>query len=316
MNLNKKIHFPVLLHKVIDEVETTKGEGLFVDCTMGDGGHSYEILKTLLDQKQKSTLLSLDWDSESLKFVSSYFDKSPVDIDSISKIGAQKWLYAKRNFIQLPQVVDEIRKKGTDQPLLFVLMDLGISSRQYAQKERGFSFDSESKLDMRMDPDTYSVTAYQLLNLLSVAKLTMLFVKTVGIKKIVARKLAQEIVAARDARPFGSKDDVRRINEIAERVQTLRIRSIGKLHPSTLIFLALRIAVNTELQNLYETLQGIRTLIAENGKILVITYHSHEENIVTDFVKIAHLSDKKIKPSKNEVFHNSRARSAILHIIT
>jgi len=316
MNLNKKIHFPVLLHKVVEEARDIQGKGVFIDCTMGDGGHSHEIFTQVISDKKQSYLLSLDWDQKSFDFVSSFFEEKPLQLDLFRKENKNRWLFEKTNFALFPKIMEKMQKKVGQLPLKFLLMDLGISSRQYAEKERGFSFESESVLDMRMDPETYTITAYQLLNLLSIAKMTNMFIKTVGMKKMIARKLAQEIVLEREKKLFGHRDDVRRVNEIASKVQTLRINSIGKLHPATLIFLALRIAVNTELQNLYETLLSVSTYLDENGKILVITYHSQEEKIVDEFVKHSHLSAKKFHPSKNEIFHNSRARSAILHIIS
>lgn len=128
--------------------------------------------------------------------------------------------------------------------------------------------------------------------------------------------MAKAIVSARDAQRFGNSNDVKRINAIASKIIPIRKGAVGRLHPATLVFLALRIAVNTELQNLVEALPAATDLIASHGKMLVMTYHSAEEKIVQNFVKENFLSVKKYLPTKNEVARNPRARSAKLFVIT
>lgn len=317
----KPIHRPVMLGKVLLECEALfKNHGVYVDCTMGDGGHSHAIFKEFVEDNDNQTLLSLDWDKESYKFVSTFFKEKPSELklDSNSNPSKNNWYYCRVSFAKVGIALDKLKRTAKlKTPFAkMILFDLGISSRQIAQKDRGFSFTGKGKIDMRMDPETYAIAAYDLLNSLSVAKLTTMFIATVGIKKQTARMLAQEIIAARSRKPFGNSDDVTRINGITSRIVPIRKGAIGRLHPSTLVFLALRIAVNTELFNLYEVLPVAKNFLAEGGKILVMTYHSSEEKIVDKFVKMAHMTVKKYLPSKNEIAGNPRARSAKLFVLS
>jgi 16S rRNA (cytosine1402-N4)-methyltransferase len=319
----KKIHRPVLLKRTLLEAANLPKNAkqmILIDGTMGDGGHSHAIFESFIKKSHDNYLISIDWDRKNYEFIRNFFPDYPEELKLTSreKKETRRWLYVQSNFAKLEEIVHSLAFQNDfkDYGVGFVLLDLGISSRQLANRERGFSFTNYSKLDMRMDPDTYSVTAYDLLNMLSINKLTDMFIKTVGIHKSTARELAKAIVAARENRPFGASDDIKRLNIIAEKVQPIRKSSVGKLHPSTLLFLALRIAVNTELQNLVDVLGASIRVVAKGGKILAMTYHSAEERIVQDFIKRFNLQVKKYLPSKNEIKGNPRARSAKLFVIT
>jgi 16S rRNA (cytosine1402-N4)-methyltransferase len=310
------IHVPVMLRRVMQECRSLKANEItIIDCTMGDGGHSSKMYEHYIQPFPKRVLLSFDWDRESVSFVQKKFPAvTPIDSRKrYSKLPGQ-WVYVQQNFAYIGHTVRNL------QPALpqvgIILMDLGISSRQLAQRQRGFSFQGNSVLDMRMDTETYAVTAYDLLNTLSIHKLTDMFVFTVGIRKPVAREMAKAIVSARDMQKFGNENDVKRVNAIASKILPIRKGAVGRLHPATLVFLALRIAVNTELQNLVEALPAATDLIGSHGKLLVMTYHSAEEKIVQNFIKENFLTVTKILPTKNEIARNPRARSAKLFIIT
>lgn len=313
----KRIHRPVMLARVLQQIKDHVGNSsIIVDCTMGDGGHSSEILKEFVGDNSDRVLLSIDWDDESYKFVSEFYDKKPLDITNSSTKTNEKWMYVQTNFAHIDTALQKVGKVTGRTPLAAaMLFDLGISSRQIAQKQRGFSFMGNGALDMRMDRENYTVTAAMLLNMLSVNKLTDLFNKTVGMRKQVAHELAKEIAIERDRKPFGADNDVRRVNEIAEKVQPIRTSAMGRLHPSTLLFLALRIAVNTELMNLYEVLPLAKRNLTDRGVLLVMTYHSAEEKIVEEFVKKSHSHVTVFLASKNEIAGNPRARSAKLFVI-
>lgn len=311
----KLYHDPVLLQEVLDEVANAPQVGWIVDGTFGDGGHSKRIYAERVKKFGLNKLLSIDWDFSGFDALSSYnIDLPEVDAKNFN---GKNWVLVKDNFAHIKQILREISNISTeDGKIAILLLDLGISSRQYVQKQRGFSFTGYGKVDMRMNPQMYQVAAYDLLNILPYTKLAQLFKNTVGMPPFMAAKLTKEIIAARTFKKFGNTDDIKRLNDIAYQVSPIRSSSRGKIHPSTLLFLALRIAVNTELSNLQEVLPDALHLLVSGGKLLVMTYHSGEEQVVNAFIAANKVKAEVIAPTPAEIRKNPRARSAKLFIIT
>lgn len=288
-----KYHIPVLLNEVIKGF-SIKPDKRFIDCTMGGGGHTEEILKN------KGTVLAIDQDDDAIEEVTKRLEKY---------IKANKLIVQKGNFKNLKEIAQKNNFTFVDG----ILFDLGVSTHQLEKSERGFSFNSDAPLDMRMDK-SQTVKASDLVNGLNKGELYELFTK-LG-EEHYARPIAEAIVRARSIKP------ITKCNELADIVLTVRKRS-GKdrTHPATRIFQALRIAVNDELNVLREVLPDTLGLVKKDGKIIVISFHSLEDRIVKQFFiqeetggKLIREPEKPINPTSEEVDRNPRARSAKLRI--
>lgn len=294
---NQVIHQPVLLETIIDLFNPQAGQN-FIDTTLGDAGHSLALLKKI---KAKGTLISLDYDQASIDFVQSCYAKEMKTY--------QNWIIVKSNFTHIDQVV---QKYNLDQKINGILFDLGLSSRQLGS-DRGFSFSNRKPLDMRMDT-SQNIKAYDLLNGLYKKELVKMFTLYGDLPLSLAQKLSQRITEARREKLFGHSDDVARINEISKFLKRFK----PKIHPSTLVFQALRITVNDELNNLKTGLKKAFPLLADQGKIIVVSYHSLEDRIVKHYFRelkqagLATISKKIIQPSETEIKANAKASSAKL----
>jgi 16S rRNA (cytosine1402-N4)-methyltransferase len=310
----KLYHTPVMLQEVLEEVAMAPKEGWIVDTTFGDGGHSKAIYAQRVAKFDLNRLLSIDWDLSGYRALSTHATELPTLLVEAGE--STKWVLVEDNFSHLKQILRNAAQKiGYGDQIAAILLDLGISSRQLVQKERGFSFAGKGKADMRMNPDMYAIAAYDLLNLLPYTKLTKMFRDTVGMPGPLGAKLTRELLAAREERLFGHSDDISRLTNIAHRVVPIRAGSRGRIHPATLLFLALRIAVNTELQNLREVLPTALSQLVKGGVILVMTYHSGEEEVVSAFIAEHDVKGEVITPSAQEIRKNPRARSAKLFIM-
>lgn len=310
----KLYHRPVLLKETLEEIALAPKTGWIVDGTFGDGGHSSAIYEQRIVNFKANRLLSIDWDLSGYNALLTHHKVMPTLLDEATT--ESTWVLASDNFAHLKNILRDADKKtayGTD--IAALLLDLGISSRQLVQKQRGFSFAGSGKADMRMNPEIYAIAAYDLLNLLPYTKLTQLFKETVGMPGPIAARLTRELLAEREQKMFGNSDDIQRLTEIAYKVEPIRSNSRGRIHPATLLFLALRIGVNTELQNLQEILPVAFSSLLEGGRLLVMTYHSGEEEIVIQFSQKLGIKAEMILPSPREVRGNPRARSAKLFII-
>ncbi len=286
----EKYHEPVLLREVIEALEVKRGKW-FLDCTLGDGGHALEILNG------GGNVLGIDVDPEALKRAK----------ERLGKFG--RLVLIRGNFRDIKNLLMQTELK--DQKFKGALFDLGVSSLQLEDPERGFSFLREGPLDMRMDPDL-QVRALDLVNGLNKGELYELFNK-LGEEKF-ARAISDALVSARKVRPIETTRD---LAEILEKV----VRRKEKIHPATRVFQALRIAVNDELKALEEGLNQVKDLIEKNGHILVISFHSLEDRITKFTFKKWQslqlgeiLTKKPIRPSYEEIVSNPRARSAKLRI--
>lgn len=283
----KKIHIPVMLKEVIQLLNPCTG--VYVDATLGCGGHSLEILKRL---GSDGILIGIDRDESAIFYAKKVLDDSRV-------------ILRKASFSQLKQVLSELNIEKIDG----VIFDLGISMLQLKDFERGFSFHSEERLDMRMD-QTQQLTAWDVVNKYSDQKLTQIF-RDYGDEPF-ARRIAREIIRQR------SKKTIDTCKELADLIKKSVPRH-GRLHPATKVFQAIRIEVNREFEELKEGLSQAVELLRSGGRICVISYHSGEDRVVKNFFKNEEqkgnfhiLTKKPLLPSLEEVAKNPSARSARL----
>lgn len=295
MQKSKTYHIPVLLKESIDLLKIEPGKK-YIDATLGGGGHSEEIIKS------KGVLLSIDRDPDALEHGREKFEKFLAENPACP---APKVIFG--NF----ENIDKIAEENNFFPVDGILFDLGVSSHQLETEERGFSFNQEGPLDMRMDPNL-AVTAKDLINGLGEGEMSELFEK-LGEEKF-ARRYARAICKNRLINKIESCGDLAKII-LTESPQ----REFDRIHPATRVFQALRIAVNDELNNLRTGLSNSLKIINGNGRIVVISFHSLEDSIVKRFFlenqnlgKLKIITKKPIIPTTEEVLINPRARSAKL----
>ena len=293
-----KIHIPVLLNEAIDSL-AIKEDGFYIDGTLGDGGHSFEILKRL---SPKGLLISIDQDQHAIDFVKEYYKESiPAN-----------WIIVKSNFSKIDKVVKEFGKGRQPDS---ILLDIGLSSRQLEESHnRGFSYQEENEpLDMRMD-EGLGVTAKDLLNALSEKELARIF-WTYGEERY-AQRIAKEI-----------KKDISNINTVGDLTRLIykavpAAENSFTKNPSRRVFQALRIVVNDELGSLEKALDKSFEILNKNGRLSVITFHSLEDRIVKNFNLEKSRSgegnllfSKHIAPTDEERISNPRSASAKLRTL-
>ena len=310
----KGYHSSVLLKEAIDVLipirskedglALTDQENWYLDCTLGDGGHTVGILK------RGGRVLGIDVDPQALHRVQNRLADLGIEDDRFRLIQG--------NFRDLKNLIlqmDPSTTLGANQKYAGAIFDLGVSSLQLESPQRGFSFTHEGPLDMRMDP-TLAVRALDLIKVLSRKELYELF-SNLGEEKF-AWTLAKAVVSARE---IGKVTGIKTTRDLAELIERVVGGTRGSIHPATRVFQALRIAVNDELDALKEGLDQVKDLIKNHGSILVISFHSLEDRIVkTTFRKWKSeglgqiLSKKPITPSEDEISSNPRARSAKIRV--
>ena len=289
-------HQPVMSAEVLDLLAPRPG-AIIVDATVGTGGHSLSILPRLLPDGR---LIAVDRDETALGLARQRLIEFEPQASFIHD-----------NYRNLPQILRQLGVLHVDG----LLLDLGMSSLQVDQPERGFSFSREGPLDMRMDARDEQ-TAEALVNELSADDLALLL-STLGEERF-ARRIAQRIVQARRARPILTTTQLAHL--VAEAVPG-RSRH-GRLHPATRTFQALRLAVNDELGALETLLGALPDLLAPGGRAVIVTFHSLEDRLVKHaFVRGMRedawtlLTKKPARPSREETLRNPRARSAKLRAV-
>jgi 16S rRNA (cytosine1402-N4)-methyltransferase len=246
-------HEPVLMAEVLDALAPAPGE-LFVDGTLGGGGHSEALLSV------GARVIAFDQDPEAIAYAQ----------HRLARFGDQ-FRTVHTSFAKAAEALDAL---GVGQ-VNGVLLDIGVSSHQIDAPERGFSFQNDGPLDMRMDP-TGLVSAADLVNTMSAEQLERIF-RQFG-EEPAARKIAARIVRDRMVKPFT------RTLQLAESVESVVPRR-GKIHPATRVFQALRMAVNRELEALQAGLEQFSGRLAPGGRFAVITFHSLEDRLVKQFFK-------------------------------
>jgi 16S rRNA (cytosine1402-N4)-methyltransferase len=295
----------VLLREAVDALQV-KAEGVYVDCTFGRGGHSREILGRL---GSCARLLALDRDPEALTAAREIIDA--------------RFTAKHASFGRLREVLGAEGIARVDG----ILMDLGVSSPQFEDAGRGFSFRWDGPLDMRMDW-SHGVTAAQWLASASEKQIGEV-IKTYGEERF-ARQIARAIVAARSGRAL---DSTRQLAQIVE--DAVRTREPGQ-HPATRTFQAIRIFINQELEELSLALSQCPELLEDGGRLVVISFHSLEDRMVKRFMRdqaqpmpvprglAVREADREpprlrligtpVRPSQSETAANPRARSAVMRV--
>lgn len=282
-------HTPVLLKEVIDNLKI-KQCSQYIDATVGGGGHAAAILKL------KGKILGIDYDPEAIKASRKRF---------ASACPNTFWRLAPGNFKNLKQIAEDSGFNRVDG----ILFDLGVSSYQLETARRGFSFNREGPLDMRMDPGLM-VTAADLVNGLNKGELEKLFEKFSDEPRAAA--IAEAIVRARKLKPIETGKQLANI---------VGAKRSNRLHPATRVFQALRMAVNDELNNLNQALPQAVGLLKSGGRLAVISFHSGEDRIVKNFLKdqktkrsLMIINKKPIQATAAEIATNPRSRSAKLRV--
>lgn len=297
-------HVPVLLHEVIDALDLSNTSHI-IDGTLGDGGHSEAILEATTPNGR---LLGIDTDPESLLRAKQYLHQYEG-----------RTVFARDNFANIKAIVAE-----TDfGPVDGILLDLGWSTPQFADRGRGFSFELDEPLDMRLsgESDSNRMTAAEILNTATEADLHEVFYRY-GEERF-SKEIASAIVERRTDHPYERTTDfVKTILDVyREQLKTDKdVPWIGGIHPATRSFQALRIAVNDELRVLEQTIPDAIDVLAPGGRLAIITFHSLEDRIVKHRFKDMEqyagkiVTKKPIIPSQAEIARNKRARSAKLRV--
>lgn len=279
-------HVPVLLEEVLEHLGI-QPDGIYLDATVGLGGHAGAILKRL---GREGRLIGLDQDEEALA-------------EAAKMMGDERVTLLKGNFEKMSGLVHGLGIVQVDG----VLMDLGVSSLQLLSGRRGFSFNSDAPLDMRMDAAS-DLTAAGIVNHYPEKQLANL-IFSLGQERR-SRRIARAIVRAR---PLAT------CRQLADLITSVSPRH-GRLHPATRTFQALRMAVNRELEVLEQGLKQAVSLLRPGGRLCVISYHSGEDRIVKETFRtlkgrvLSILTPKPLMPSRREVDSNPRSRSAKLRV--
>jgi len=284
------IHQPVMKQQVLEYL-APRPEGIYLDATLGLGGHSEAILEAV---PQVQRVIGMDWDQEALSLAK-------------KRLGhfAGKMRFYQGNFRDMDAVIAEEGIDGFDG----IVMDLGLSSFQLDASGRGFSFMRDEPLDMRMDRSS-TILASDMVNNLPGDRLAEL-IKLYG-EEPWAKRIADFIVKARTKKPILSTLE---LAEIVKKAIPRRFHP-RKIHPATRTFQAIRIAINRELENLNQALEKVPECLKTGGRIVVISFHSLEDRIVKHFFKknafLRVLTKKPVQPDSLEIAVNPRARSAKL----
>lgn len=303
-------HRPVMVHEVVKYLVTIRN-GVYLDGTVGSGGHSEFIGKEI---SSKGRLICLDRDSEAVK----------LSRERLLFMG-EKVTVIKANYADSNEILNGLGFEKING----ILLDLGVSTHQIERSGRGFSFNRDEPLDMRMDTND-EITAHKLVNTLSSKEIEKIL-KSYGEEK-KAKLISRSIERERSKTPIDTS------LELASLIRSVISTSArpGVKDPATRTFQALRIAVNKELDNLKTFLDKVPPLVAKEGRLVVLTYHSLEDRMVkqamADWEKgctcppdlprcacgkkpiFKRFQKKGIKPSQREIEDNPRARSATLRV--
>ena len=304
-------HIPVLLNEVIENLNINP-DGIYIDLTLGRAGHSSEILKRL---SNKGKLIGFDQDIDAIQ----------ASIERLSKISSN-FEVIKSNF---ENVKEELLKRGITK-VDGILADLGVSSPQFDQGDRGFSYRFDATLDMRMDQHA-NLSAYEIVNTYSLIDLTRIF-REYGEEKY-AYEIAKRIVREREQKPVETTFEL--VDIIKRSLPSKELSKKG--HPAKQVFQALRIETNRELEVLETMLKDGLELLSSKGRMAIITFQSLEDRIVKNIFKEVStpkatprwmpslpedqevdyqlINKKVIVASEEELKRNPRSESAKLRVI-
>lgn len=286
-------HVPVMLHEVLEWLSPQPGQ-VVIDGTLGLGGHALRLSEYVGPQ---GLLIGIDRDNEAISHAHETLASAPSRVSLV-----------KSRYSEMDTVIERLQIDGVDR----ILIDIGVSSLQLDKAERGFSFQKNGPLDMRMDT-TSGVTAAHLIATLSTEDLADVFYQF-GEERH-SRRIAKRITEKRVNETINTTEQLAQI--VAEAMPRR-----GRIHPATRVFQALRIVVNDELAELETGLDVARRCLKPEGRLAVITFHSLEDRLVKRVFRAWHesgectlLRRKVIKPSAEECRGNRRSRSAKLRVI-
>ena len=304
-------HYSVLLNETIEQLDI-KENGIYVDGTLGGGGHANAVLQRLGDGGR---LIGIDQDAAAIQAAG----------ERLAPFG-DKVTVVRSNYSAMPQVLEDLGIHGVDG----IVLDLGVSSYQLDTVERGFTYREDTVLDMRMD-QRQTKTARDIVNDYTETELFHM-IRDYGEDKF-ARNIAKHIVAAREKKPIETTGE---LNDIIRAAIPAKVRAKGG-HPSKKTYQAIRIELNHELDVLKNTLGQMIDLLNDHGRICVITFHSLEDRIVKNIFNTSEkpctcppsfpvcvcgkkskgkvISRKPILPSEEELTVNSRSKSAKLRVL-
>tara|TARA_A100001011_G_C14209457_1_gene799250 strand:- start:25 stop:948 length:924 start_codon:yes stop_codon:yes gene_type:complete len=299
-------HIPVLLTEAVEAL-VSDTDGLYVDGTYGRGGHSFEILNKL---SERGSVLAIDKDPEAI-------DDGRIRFNQEFRIS-----FCRESFACIPRLLEDKRLD----PVSGILLDLGVSSPQLESPDRGFSFQTDGPLDMRMD-NTTGESAADWLQSASKDDIASV-IKEFGGERY-ARRISAAIVSERFKSPI---DSTKRLAEIIKKAHPSWLRG---QHPATKSFQGIRIYINRELQDLDHFLEHVVDMLKIGGRLVVISFHSLEDRRVKRFIRNQERREifprnlpipdseklirlvkvgSAIKPSKSEIMRNNRARSAVMRV--
>ncbi len=308
---NGQQHKPVLLAEVLEALSIIEN-GIYIDCTFGRGGHTRAMLEQLGDQGR---LIAIDRDPEAIR--------TARVLESEDK----RFSIEQGPFSILKEVAD---RHGVTGQVNGILFDLGVSSPQIDEAERGFSFMREGPLDMRMDPDQ-GISAAEWLASAGEREMVEVFSKY-GEERY-AKRIARAITETREESPIETTTQLARL--VIEVIPGQNKPGQKTIHPATKVFQAIRIFINRELDEIREALDQALEVLSPGGRLAVISFHSLEDRIVKRFMKKAASGDpfpanlpvpvsmlepklkvigKMIRASEEEIAVNPRARSAVLRV--
>lgn len=297
MTIKKMYHNPVLLEESIDSLEIKKN-GVYVDLTFGGGGHSKEILKRL---NKEGKIIAFDTDEDALQ----------------NQINDSRFIFLRQNFIYLMQNLSFFKIKKIDG----LIADLGVSSHQFDIKERGFSYEGDNELDMRMDVNQ-NINAIKIVNTYSEQKLADLFFYNGDLTN--SRRISKLIC------DYRKNIEIKNSNQLNDSLKPILNKGYENKFLAR-IYQSLRIEVNDEIGCLKKLLNQIPKVLKPNGIASIITYHSIEDRLVKRFFKNGNFNKepekdefgniktvfkikKFIKPNDLEIKENPRSRSATLRV--